>query len=128
MVMNRRAMLAGVAAALVGAMTVVTSEAFVSPRANNLTFSGRVALPGVELPAGTYRFEVLTPGVGTNIVRVSSGRRVLYTGITLTVRRPRSMKPGQLIVFGEAALGEAPPIREWHPLNETTGHEFIYPR
>jgi hypothetical protein len=37
-----------------------------------ITFSGTVALPGVILPAGTYRFEVPEGTLSTGLVSVSS--------------------------------------------------------
>ena len=36
-----------------------------------LTFSGPVQLPGITLPAGTYRFELADPDSSRRIIRVS---------------------------------------------------------
>src|SRR4029078_10629410 len=36
-----------------------------------LTFSGPVQLPGITLPAGTYRFELADPDSSRHIIRVS---------------------------------------------------------
>src|SRR4051812_14660360 len=79
--MNRRTMVATAVLAMVAA---ATSYAFVGNRVNNVTFNRSVALPGVMLSAGAYKFEVLEPGVGVDIVRVwnRDKTRVFYTGIT----------------------------------------------
>jgi hypothetical protein len=94
-----------------------------------LTFSGAVALPGVELQAGTYIFELPDPNERT-IVRVMSRdrKKVYLTVFTHLVNRPSSMRHDQMIALGEAARGVAPPIRAWFPLDDSLGHEFIYNR
>ena len=43
-----------------------------APHTNSITFSRGVALPGVELAAGTYIFETPTNSMANSIVRVSS--------------------------------------------------------
>lgn len=123
--MNRRTAVAAVILALVAA---ASSYAFGSTRINNLTFSRSVALPGVTLAAGSYSFEVLEPGVGVDIVRVwnKDRNRVFYTGITMSVERPRHMDPKRIVEFGESVGGAAPPILAWYPIASSTGHEFIY--
>lgn len=127
---KRQSVLIACVAAVVCAAAVASSEAFVSPRANNLTFSGAVALPGVVLPAGSYTFEVVEPGVGNSTVRVWSRdhRRVFFTGLTLQVSRPRGMDPNRTILLGESVHGEAPPIHVWYPIGDSMGREFLYTR
>ena len=98
---------------------------------SHLTFSGSVQLPGMTLPGGTYTFTRVAPGV----IRVlSSDRMTLYgTFMTIpTLRTERTVK--QEIVFGEAHLWEAPPIKAWFPFPEpayfnfarSVGYEFVY--
>jgi hypothetical protein len=89
-----------------------------------LTFSGPVALPGVALPAGQYTFEAIR----ADVVRVSSrdGRRVLFTGFTHRVPRPRGLDRQATVLFGEQASDGPPPITAWYPM-AGDGHEFIYP-
>jgi len=108
-------------------LAVATGEAFY-PRTNILTFTGAVALPGMVLPAGSYTFEVVDPAVGNNTVRVWSKdqRRLFFTGLTLTVERPRGMSATRVVLLGEGVRGEAPPIQVWYPLGSSTGREFIY--
>jgi hypothetical protein len=78
-----------------------------------VTFSGAVALPGVTLPAGTYRFEV--PDVA-----MSSG-----TQYTLSVDRPKGGE-SLSVMLGEAAPGTAPQVKAWFPIGERSGRQFIY--
>ena len=94
---------------------------------NTLKFGGAVALPGVVLPAGTYRFKVIEGG-GGDIVRVTSedGRQPYFMGFTRKVMRPYSHNPNRAIVLGEAAAGTPPPIAIWFPTDGDNGHEFIY--
>jgi hypothetical protein len=117
-----------VATAVLAVVAAATSYAFVGDRVNNLKFNRSVALPGVTLSAGAYRFEVLDPGVGVDIVRVwnADHTRVFYTGITRAVDRPRHMDPTRILELGESVAGEAPPILAWYPIGSPSGHEFIY--
>ena len=93
---------------------------------NYLTFSRSVALPGVELPAGSYIFELAMPQSEQHIVRVMSRDRhqIYLTAFTNLVPRPRDLK--NPIMFGEAPRGAAPPIKTWYPLDGGDGREFIY--
>jgi hypothetical protein len=131
--MAKHLKLAAVAAAvllLVTAFTAPASAVLNAHRTTYLTFSRPVALPGIELGAGSYIFELVSPENTLNIVRVMSRDRkqVHLTAFTLRVERPRSLKDGQVITLGEARRGEAPPITGWYPLGESTGNEFIYRR
>lgn len=126
---NHKSVAVVFAALILAVLTAASTYALGgSPRENFLAFSRSVALPGVVLGAGTYSFEVLEPGVGIDVVRVSSRdhRRVFYTGITLSEERPQGMDQTQLVTFGEAARGEAPPIKAWYPIDSSMGRRFIY--
>jgi hypothetical protein len=120
---NRRTV---VTVVVLGLMVAASSFAFNAQRRNQLTFNRAVALPGVQLGAGSYTFEVVEPGVGVNTVRVSNRNRVHFTGLTQTVKRPQGMDPKRILVFGESVGGAAAPIEMWFPLGETTGHRFLY--
>jgi hypothetical protein len=95
---------------------------------NYLTFSGPVSLPGVELAAGTYIFELALPQSERHLVRVMSGdgHQVYLTAFTNIVPRPRDMNAKHVITFGEAPRNSAPPIRIWYPQDGGDGREFIY--
>ena len=91
-----------------------------------ITFSGAVALPGVMLPAGTYRFEVPTTGA-TDVVSVSSadGKKVYLTQFTRVIDRPRGGETLN-VMLGEHAPGAAPQVKAWFPINGDSGRQFIY--
>jgi hypothetical protein len=92
-----------------------------------VTFSGPVSLPGVTLPAGTYRFEVPDVATSNGIVSVSSrdGSTVYLTQFTLAVERP-SGGDKLTVTLGEAAPGIAPQVKAWFPIGERMGRQFIY--
>lgn len=116
------------AAALLAVTLAASTYAFAVARYDDLTFSAPVALPGVVLPAGTYRFEIANPDVNQDIVRVSdpATRRIYFTAHTVRVPRPRTLPKGHVITFGEAPEGSAPPIRIWYPLYGDDGRQFRY--
>ena len=95
---------------------------------NYLTFSRAVSLPGVTLQAGVYIFERAGQNV-PDIVRVLSRDRtkVYLTAYTTSIPRPQSLG-NRVVLLGEAAAGEAPPIRAWFPVGEMMGHQFNYGR
>ena len=92
-----------------------------------ITFSGAVALPGVTLPAGTYRFEVPDVGMADGIVSVSShdGHKVYLSQFTLSVDRPKG-GDSLNVTLGESAHGTAPQVKAWFPIGERSGRQFIY--
>ena len=131
--MTRRkllATLAGVAlVSLTGsAATRARENANELDRMTYLKFTRPVTLPGVQLGAGTYVFELPDPMGAFDVVRVSSqDRRTVYlTAFTRIVERPKDLRPGQPISFGEARPNAPLPIRAWWPGGESTGREFIY--
>lgn len=108
----------------------VSTAGSVEPHTNYITFSRSVALPGVELAAGTYIFETPTNAMSNAVVRVSSGdrKRVYLTAFTRQAERPSDDKGKLLITLGEAAPGQVPPVSTWFPIGEAIGHQFIYGR
>jgi hypothetical protein len=112
------------------AVAATTRAGSVTDHTNYLTFSRAVALPGVELAAGTYIFETPSNSMSNSIVRVSSRdrKKVYITTFTLDVPRPRGDDGKVLVQLGEAAAGTAPPIAAWFPIGENVGHQFIYNR
>ncbi len=119
-----------IGAALAGLVTVASATAWnvVDTHTNYITFSRPVALPGVELAAGTYVFETPTNAMGNSVVRVSSRdrKKVYLTAFTNDVLRPRSDNGKLIIRLGEAAPGAVRPVAAWFPIGESIGHEFIY--
>jgi hypothetical protein len=129
--MNRKLAAAAFGVTIVAVLAAVSTQAWTSlERTTYVTFSRSVSLPGVELRAGTYIFELADPGGNQSLVRVMSrDRRKTYAQqFTLTVQRPARVTDNHGITFGEAPAGEAPPIKAWYASGEPTGHEFIYRR
>jgi hypothetical protein len=123
--------LATVGALFLGLVVVASTNARGdSDHTNYLTFSRAVALPGVELPAGSYIFDVPSTNMSNSIVRVSSRdrKKVYLTAFTLDVVRPRGDDGKLLVSLGEASAGAARPIAAWFPIGESAGHQFIYDR
>jgi hypothetical protein len=116
-------LLAACVAAL--ALTTASIHAFPTARYNDLTFNRPVALPGVTLAAGQYRFELID---SAGVVRVSNPRtyQVYFMRHTLPVHRPHRLPSGQRVTFGEAPEGDAPPIRVWFPADSGDGRQFVY--
>lgn len=98
---------------------------------SHLTFSGSFRLPGVSLPAGTYTFKRVRPGL---IQMVSKDHMTLY-GTFMTIPRLRSERTTtQEVVFRETHVGEPPPVAVWYPFpepawfnfNRSVGYGFLY--
>jgi hypothetical protein len=131
MTMFKSAMVACGAAAMILVGTASSRALGTARGTTYLHFSGPVALPGVELAAGTYIFERVDLLGSTDVVRVMTRdrRKNLLLAITIPVSRPRSLKNGSATVsLGEARRGEAPPVTAWFPADESNGHAFIYAR
>src|SRR5579884_4111452 len=96
-----------------------------------LTFSAPVQLPGIALPAGTYRFELANPDTERRVVRVASQDGKQQYGLLLSIpneqlRRTDAKQP--LILFNEAPAGSPQAVRAWFYATDSTGYEFVYPR
>ena len=92
------------------------------------TFSGPVNMPGITLPAGTYRFELADPDSSRRVVRVSDKDGSKSYGIFLSISDQKlepSDKP--LVMFTEMPAGAPQAVRAWFYPGETTGYEFVYP-
>src|SRR5262249_51164076 len=112
-----------VAGVYVASVHVAAAAASTLTNSNYLTSSGRVALPGVTLPAGTYSFR--TPTQDRNVVQVlnRAETKSYYMGITLPILRPRGgNREEPLVSMGEAASGRVRPIQAWFPAGEDRGH------
>jgi hypothetical protein len=115
----------------IAALAAVTAFAEAWPLANHthyITFSRAVQLPGVELAAGTYIFELAAPDSDRTIVRVSSRdrRHVYLLAFTNSVARPATLKDDEIVTFREVTGAAAPPIAAWYPPDLDSGRQFIY--
>src|SRR3954447_13445986 len=93
-----------------------------------LTFSGPVDVPGITLPAGTYRFELADPTTSRRVVMVSDKDGNKSYGMFLSIPN-QGMAPADkpVVMFKEAAAGAPPAVQVWFYPGETYGYEFAYP-
>jgi hypothetical protein len=94
-----------------------------------LTFSAPVALPGVTLPAGTYRFTHPDCAMTGGLLRVSSQDGTEVYGTFLTIPEERltpSRRPE--VVFAEMPGGSPEAIKAWFYPGDTTGDGLMYPK
>src|SRR5262252_3455798 len=93
-----------------------------------MTFSGPVDLPGISLPAGTYRFSLADPQTGRRVVKVTSQDGTKVYGLFLSMSNQRVTPTKQpVILFKEAAAGAPPAVKVWFYPGESYGYEFAYP-
>jgi hypothetical protein len=93
-----------------------------------LTFSAPVDVPGITLPAGTYRFELADPTSGRRVVKVASKDGTKTYGMFISIPNQR-MTPADkpVVMFKETAAGAPPAVQAWFYPGETFGYEFAYP-
>jgi hypothetical protein len=93
-----------------------------------LTFSAPVTMPGVTLPAGTYRFELMDPDTSRRVIRVSDKDGSKQFGIFLSIS-DRKLEPSDdpVVMFREMPAGLPQAVRAWFYPGETYGYEFVYP-
>lgn len=94
-----------------------------------LTFSGPVDVPGMTLPAGTYRFQLADPESGRRVVKVSNEDGSKAYGIFLSIPNQRATPANEpVVMFNETPAGMPPAVKMWFYPGETFGYEFVYPR
>ncbi len=115
-------------AAIVAAGLATAAHADDFTKLSLLTFSGPVDVPGITLPAGTYRFELADPTTGRRVVKVADKDGKKTYGMFISIPNQRmtpSDKP--VVMFKEAAAGAPPAVQAWFYPGETFGYEFAYP-
>ena len=93
-----------------------------------LTFSGPVQLPGITLPAGTYRFELADPDSSRRIIRVSDKDGSKNYGMFLSIS-DQKLEPSDnpVVMFKETPAGAPQAVQAWFYPGESHGYEFVYP-
>ena len=128
--MSKHLRVAAVGALFLVIAATATTAAWVdsASRTTYATFNRPVALPGVELSAGTYIFELANPHGDLNIVRVSSRDRskIFLTAFTRIIDRPAGLPADRIVTLGEARADQPAPVKAWFPRASGSGHEFIY--
>src|SRR5437899_5716194 len=92
------------------------------------TFSAPVEMPGMVLPAGSYKFELADPDSTRRVVRISDKEGGKIHGIFLSIPDQKlepSDKP--IVMFRETPAGAPEAVKAWFYPGETTGYEFVYP-
>ena len=92
------------------------------------TFSAPVEMPGMVLPAGSYKFELADPDSTRRVVRISEKEGGKIQGIFLSIPDQKlepSDKP--IVMFKETPAGAPEAVKAWFYPGETTGYEFVYP-
>src|SRR6266850_844852 len=93
-----------------------------------LTFSGPVNMPGITLPAGTYRFELMDPDSTRRVIRVSDKEGTKNYGIFLSISDQKAEpSDNPVVMFKETPAGSPQAIQSWFYPGETHGYEFVYP-
>jgi hypothetical protein len=126
--MSNSMKLAALGALFIGLCGAASTDAFgTSSHMTYLTFNRAVALPGVQLPAGSYVFEAISSeSPDVVLVRTRDRSRVIIMKNTHRIDRPVGRSRNATVSLGEAAPGEAPPIRAWFPEDSSRGYQFIY--
>src|SRR6476660_5102150 len=125
--MRLKALLCGLAVAMLIAPAVRADEC---NRETFLTFSGPVQLPGLTLPAGTYKFKLADPGNGNlNAIGIWDKAGTHFYRALQTVRHPRMEAPKDpVVLFDETPAVQPQAVKAWFYPNERTGYEFIWPK
>src|SRR6185436_10649376 len=87
-----------------------------------------VDLPGMTLPAGTYRFSLADPESGRRVVKVADKDGTKTFGMFISMPNQRmtpSDKP--VVMFKESPAGAPAAVQAWFYPGETYGYEFAYP-
>ena len=94
-----------------------------------LTFSAPIALPGVTLPPGTYRFTHPDCDINDHILRVSSRDGLKVYATLLTIPEERVTASGRPdVILSEVQAGSPEAIKAWFYPGQTVGDQLIYPK
>jgi len=115
-------------AALLVTMAPAPASAQTPDKLANLTFSGRVQVPGVMLNAGTYRFRLADPFSSRKVIQVLShdGLSVYAMFYTIPDNRMEVMDD-PVVTFRETPAGVPPAVRSLFYGGELDGYQFVYP-
>src|SRR5436305_2704468 len=115
-------------AALLAAGLAPSAHADEFTKLTLLTFSGPVDVPGVTLPAGTYRFELADPTTSRRVIRVSDKDGSKTYGMFISLPNQRMTPTDKpVVMFKESAAGAPPAVQVWFYPGESYGYEFAYP-
>src|SRR6185295_14523271 len=116
-----------VAAAALTACVAMPARADESDKLTILTFSKGVQLPGVDLPAGRYRFQLADTQESRRVIKVQSEDGKKQLAMLLTVpNQLRDIPKDPVVLFRETAVGQPEAVRSYNYPGERTGYELIY--
>lgn len=95
-----------------------------------MTFSAPVQVPGVTLPAGTYRFQMADIETGSaHAVQIfSQDGTKLYTTFLAIPAEMRDTPDKTVVMFAERPAGAPQAVKEWFYPGNSIGEEFVYPK
>jgi len=118
---------AGLAVLLALAITLPVAHASEFNQATELTFDQPVEIPGQVLPAGTYWFQSISSGVGSELIQVYDADHTHLFATLLTTPRDRSVATGHTVLtFARKESDQSTVLKAWYYPGRLTGHEFIY--
>src|SRR4029453_8664256 len=115
-------------AAILAACLAPASQAEELTKLIYFTFSAPVEMPGMVLPAGSYKFELADPDSTRRVVRISDKEGGKIHGIFLSIP-DQKLEPTDkpIVMFRETPAGAPEAVKAWFYPGETTGYEFVYP-
>jgi hypothetical protein len=116
-------------AALLTCALPATARADAFNKETLVTFNAPVEMPGVVLPAGTYRFQLADPDGDRAVVRVMNpdGKVVYGTFLTIPEAQVNGVNEPQ-VTFNERVAGSPQAIRTWAYPGDDVRWEFLYHR
>jgi len=118
-----------ITAAALTACVAMPARADESDKLTILTFSKGVQLPGVDLPAGRYRFQLADTQESRRVIKVQSEDGKKQLAMLLTVpNQLRDIPKDSVVLFTEAAQGQPDAVKSFNYPGERTGYEFVYPK
>ena len=94
-----------------------------------LTFSKPIQLPGVNLPAGRYRFQLADTQESRRVIKVQTEDGKKQLGMLLTMQNHlRDVPKDPVVLFRETAQGQPDAVKSFNYPGERIGYEFIYPK
>jgi hypothetical protein len=118
-----------IAAAALTACVATPARADENDKLTYLTFSKPVQLPGVDLPAGRYRFQLADTQESRRVIKVQSEDGKKQLALLLTIpNQLRDVPKDPLVLFTESAQGQPDAVKAWNYPGERIGYEFIYPK
>jgi LPXTG-motif cell wall-anchored protein len=115
-------------AAMIAAGLAPAAQADEFTKLTLVTFSGPVEIPGITLPAGTYRFSLADPETGRRVVKIADKDGKKTYGMFLSMSNQRMTPTNKpVVLFKESAAGAPPAVQVWFYPGESYGYEFAYP-